>query len=78
VTLAVRPEAWRVEPAAEMGPTLAGRLSKRAYLGSFLELTFETELGDIFVVCGDVDRTWQVGDTLGLALAGQGVSVVGR
>ena len=78
VTLAVRPEAWRVEPAAEMGPTLAGRLSKRAYLGSFLELTFETELGEIFVVCADVDRTWQVGDTLGLALAGQGVSVVGR
>jgi iron(III) transport system ATP-binding protein len=78
VTLAIRPEAWRVEAAAATAPTLAGRLVKRAYLGSFLELTFETELGEIFVVCADVDRTWQVGDMLGLALADHGVSVVGR
>jgi iron(III) transport system ATP-binding protein len=78
VTLAIRPEAWRVEPGAAAGPVLPGRLAKRAYLGSFLELTFETELGEIFVVCPEVEQPWQVGDTLGLALAGRGVSVVGR
>ena len=78
VKLAIRPEAWQVETAAAAQPALPARLSKRAYLGSFLELTFDTELGEIFVVCPDVDRAWQVGDTLGLALAGHGVSVVGR
>ena len=78
VKLAIRPEAWQVEATAGARPTLPGRLAKRAYLGSFLELTFETELGEIFVVCPDVDQGWQVGDTLALALAGHGVSVVGR
>ena len=78
VTLAVRPEAWCVEPGPAAGPALPGRLVKRAYLGSFLELTFETALGEIFVVCPEIERGWQVGDTLELALAGRGVSVVGR
>ena len=77
VQLAIRPEAWRVDQAAPAGATLAGRLVKRAYLGSFLELSFETELGEIFAVCADVDRSWAVGDTLGLTLADHGVSVVG-
>jgi iron(III) transport system ATP-binding protein len=80
VKLAVRPEAWRVDavgvPAA--GPHLPGRLAKRAYLGGSLELTFETALGEIFVVSPAVEQGWQVGDELALTLAGRGVSVLGR
>ncbi|MFO1293981.1 MAG: ABC transporter ATP-binding protein [Rubrivivax sp.] len=74
VKLAVRPEAWQV--AASEAGTLAGTLVKMAYLGSFLELTVATELGEIFVVSPDVERRWQPGDALALTLAGRNVSVV--
>lgn len=74
VKVAVRPEAWVVTAA---GPgALPGTLVKMAYLGSFLELTVATELGEIFVVCPDVERRWRPGDTLGLALTERSVSVV--
>ncbi len=74
VKVAVRPEAWQV---VESGvATLAGRLVKQAYLGSFHELTVATELGEIFVVSPDVTRQWQVGQPLALNLASNGVSVV--
>ncbi|MBL8289045.1 MAG: ABC transporter ATP-binding protein [Rubrivivax sp.] len=74
VKVAVRPEAWQVVPAG--AGTLAGRLVKHAYLGSFIELTVATELGEIFVVSPDVQRRWQAGDTLGLRLADGSFSVV--
>ena len=78
VTLAVRPEAWQIDAVPDGGTSLAGRLLRRAYLGSFLELSFETALGEIFVVCADVRPGWQPGDTLALSLAGHGVSVLRR
>jgi iron(III) transport system ATP-binding protein len=78
VTLAVRPEAWRIDAVPDGGTPLAGRLLRRAYLGSSLELSFETALGEIFVVCADVRAGWQPGDTLALSLAGHGVSVLRR
>ena len=74
VKLAVRPEAWHV--ATPGSGTLAGTLVKMAYLGSFLELTVATELGEIFVVSPDVERRWQPGDALALVLSGRNVSVV--
>jgi iron(III) transport system ATP-binding protein len=74
VKVAVRPEAWQVgEPGAG---TLDGTLAKLAYLGGHLELSIGTELGEIFVVSPEVDRPWQVGDRVGLRLAGHSVSVV--
>ena len=78
VRLAIRPEAWTVRDGVPANDCLAGRLVKRAYLGSFLELSFETELGEIFVISAEVDQPWQEGQTLGLALAGHGVSIVGH
>jgi len=74
VKIAVRPEAWQAGPPQP--GALAGRLLKRAYLGSFLELTVSTELGEIFVVSPDVERRWQPGDALALVLSGRNVSVV--
>jgi iron(III) transport system ATP-binding protein len=47
-----------------------------AYLGSFLELTVDTPLGEVFVVSPEVDQPWQVGEDLYLRLAQHGVSVV--
>ena len=55
---------------------LEGRLGKRAYLGNVMELSVDTALGEIFVVSPDVQRDWQLGETLGLRLSERGLSVV--
>ena len=85
VRVAVRPEAWQVaalagsraatasQPPEEVLP---GTLRKMAYLGSFLELTVDTPLGEVFVVSPEVDQPWQLGDALLLRLGSHGVSVV--
>jgi iron(III) transport system ATP-binding protein len=79
VKVAVRPEAWQVQ-ATEAGSaapgSVTGRLLKHAYLGSFVELTVATELGEIFVVSPDVQRVWTAGETLALRLGERAVSVV--
>jgi iron(III) transport system ATP-binding protein len=74
VKVAVRPEAWRVSSPGTAG--LAGKVAKHAYLGSFQELTVDTELGSIFVVCTDAARRWRVGEGVTLQLPARGVSVV--
>ena len=51
VKVAVRPEAWQIGPP---GIGLPARLRKAAYLGSFYEYAFDTELGPVFVVSADV------------------------
>ncbi len=74
VKLAVRPEAWSVRAHGEA--PLAARLAKVAYLGAVVELSFETELGAIFVVSDRVDRAWTPGDAAALALGARGVAVL--
>jgi iron(III) transport system ATP-binding protein len=74
VKVAVRPEAWQVVPAGT--GELAATVAKSAYLGSQHEYTFDTVLGPIFVVSPDLTRVWRPGDTVGLRLAGHGLSVV--
>jgi iron(III) transport system ATP-binding protein len=76
ITAAIRPEAWTV--VSPEGAQLTGILRKKAYLGSTLELTFETELGSLFVVTTDHLQDWDTGASVGLSLSGRGVSVVAR
>jgi iron(III) transport system ATP-binding protein len=77
VKVAVRPEAWALRPSDSQEPgTLAGRVAKCAYLGSVLEVTLATELGDIFVVSPEVERAWKPGDAARLKLLDHGISVV--
>ena len=86
VKVAVRPEAWRLKAAGgeELSAALSGAqpatlpatVRKCAYLGSFLELTLDTELGSIFVVSPDVEHHWAPGDAASLSLSPQGLSVV--
>ena len=86
VKVAVRPEAWSIAApegstaksasAVGTGGSLAGTVVKCAYLGSFLEVTLDTELGAIFVVSPDVERAWAVGDRAVLRLGQHGLSVV--
>ena len=72
VKVAIRPEAWQIQ--REGG--LAARLVKRAYLGNAHEYTFETGLGPLFVLSADAGPVLELGESVGLALAGRGVSVV--
>jgi iron(III) transport system ATP-binding protein len=73
VKVAVRPEAWHIHA---VGSGIAARLAKSAYLGSFYEYTFDTELGSIFVVSPDLVHVLSLGADVGLSLADHGVSVV--
>ena len=80
VRAAVRPEAWLVgrELAGGEQPqqVLRGLLKQCAYLGSFMELIFETELGPVFVVSPEVGRDWRIGQVLALSLPGRSIAAV--
>ena len=73
VQVAVRPEAWLVD---RHGAGVAAKLVKAAYLGSFYEYSFDTELGRVFVVSPDLSDVLQLDDVVSLNLAQHGVSVV--
>ena len=74
VKVAIRPEAWTLDAPGQAA--LPGTVAKHAYLGSFQELTVDTALGPIFVMSADVQRHWQVGDSVTLRLPERGVCVV--
>lgn len=76
VKAAIRPEAWTIAPQGATG--LAGSITKFAYLGSFHELTVDTELGPIFVISSDMNRAWALNDRVTLGLTDWGVSVVAK
>ena len=77
---AVRPEAWLVGRELSDGEILpdllSATLTQWSYLGSFVELSFDTVLGAVFVVSPEVARDWQVGQVLALGLPVSGVTVV--
>ena len=72
VKVAVRPEAWRIGD----GEGLPATLRKVAYLGSYFEYSFDTPLGPVFVVSGDLSRPLAAGARTSLGLGEHGVSVV--
>ena len=73
IKVAVRPEAWQIQ---RNGAGMAAKLVKLAYLGSFFEYSFDTELGKIFVVSPDLTDVLPLGAEVKLSLASHGVSVV--
>jgi iron(III) transport system ATP-binding protein len=73
VKVAVRPEAWQIHAP---GSGMVAKLAKSAYLGSFYEYTFDSELGSIFVVSPDLVNVLAVGADVSLSLGSHGVSVV--
>ena len=73
IKVAVRPEAWQIH---RTGDGMAAKLVKSAYLGSFFEYSFESELGKIFVVSPDLTDVLPLGVEVKLSLASHGVSVV--
>jgi iron(III) transport system ATP-binding protein len=77
VKVAVRPEAWQIHAdGCALGVGLDAKLLKSAYLGSYFEYTFETALGNVFVVSPELTCVLALGTQVQLTLADHGVSVV--
>jgi len=75
-SLAVRPGAITVEEGRGTG--LAGRILHSAYLGDHVEYEVETEVGTLFVVDHDVDRTLSPGSDATLGFKARGIALINR
>jgi iron(III) transport system ATP-binding protein len=76
VKIAVRPESLRLSPAAPAGAALEGRIAKAAYLGTHMEYTVSTPVGDLFVVDRTVVRPTSTGTLGWITFEDHGVTVV--
>jgi iron(III) transport system ATP-binding protein len=75
VKVAIRPEAIRIARNGAAGAFVADVL-KATYLGSHMEYTLATPLGEVFVVDPDIDRPAEAGDRVTVDLARRGVTLV--
>ena len=73
---AVRPQRLTLHRAAPVTPSIAGTLSKTAYLGTHLEHNVLTEFGDMLVIDNDVDRDLKTGETVYVGLDSRAGAVV--
>ncbi len=76
IKVAVRPESWVLSTGAAAGPALAGTVAKAAYVGTHMEYSVATAVGELFVVDRAVSRPIAVGAAVSLGLADHGVTVV--
>ena len=76
VKIAVRPESIRLSAAPPAGPALEGRIAKAAYLGTHMEYTVSTPVGELFVVDRMVTRPTPAGATVWVAFEDHGITVV--
>ena len=75
--VAIRPESVLLSQARAAAPgTFPGIVAKAAYLGTHMEYTVKSELGDLFVVDRDVTRPLAVATGVALRLADHGVTVI--
>jgi iron(III) transport system ATP-binding protein len=78
VDVAIRPEAVRLRPDRGDGAALTGTILKGAYLGSHMEYTVGSVIGDLFVVDPGVATPLAVGTKVAISFADHGVTVVRR
>ncbi|MFZ2101407.1 MAG: ABC transporter ATP-binding protein, partial [Oricola sp.] len=75
VKVAIRPEAIRIAQNGSDG-ILKADVVKATYLGSHMEYTLATPLGDLFAIDRDIDRPARAGDQVVLDFARRGVTLV--
>ena len=75
VKVAIRPESVVLEPARP-GAGIPGTVAKAVYLGSHMEYTVETALGELFVIQHRTDAPMPRGVEVSVILTGRGVSLV--
>jgi iron(III) transport system ATP-binding protein len=76
VKLAIRPESLRLAGSRPDFPALPGRVLKASYLGTHMEYTLKTEVGELFVVDRGVVRPLAADADAWLGFAEHGVTVV--
>ena len=74
VRVAIRPESIVLENGNDS--PLRGTVGKAAYLGTHMEYTVATPVGQLFVVDRDVSRPIAAGTEVSITLAGHGVALV--
>ena len=74
--VAVRPAAMQLRAAAANDP-LVGRVLHAAFLGTEMQYTVESPLGELFVRQTDVRQPLAVGSAVGMAFADHGLCIVG-
>ena len=78
VDVAIRPEAVWLRPADGTDAPLTGTILKAAYLGSHMEYTVGSVIGELFVVDSGVATPLTVGAKVSIGFTSHGVTVVGR
>jgi len=73
--LAIRPESIKISEAVG-NVKLSGRVSKAAYLGSHLEYTVFSDLGELFVIDHDLSAPVAQGESVSITLSDRGVNLV--
>jgi len=76
VDVAIRPEAILIAHGTPEVGALRGTVSQAAYLGSRMEYSIASELGDLFVTSPAVDAPLAPGTTVALTLAGHGITLI--
>jgi len=76
VDVAIRPEAILISRGDVEDGVLRGTVSQAAYLGSRMEYSIASELGELFVTSPAVDAPLAPGATVGLTLAAHGITLI--
>ncbi len=72
---AIRPEALLLSPQTT-GDGMAGCVLKATYLGSYIEYTVDSPLGELFVIDSRISQAIPAGTAVSIRLADQGVTLI--
>jgi iron(III) transport system ATP-binding protein len=76
VDIAIRPEALLIGIASEATAGIRGTVTQVAYLGSRMEYSIGTEIGDLFVTSPVASRPLTAGAAVTLTLADHGITLI--
>jgi iron(III) transport system ATP-binding protein len=74
--VAIRPESLLLSPERSNRPSIEGEIAKAAYLGTHMEYTVATSLGELFIVDRAVMRPLKPKTGVWIGLADHGITVV--
>jgi iron(III) transport system ATP-binding protein len=74
--VAIRPESLQISDKDAAG-SIEAEVVKATYLGSHMEYTLDTEVGELFVVEPDISNAISIGSTISVRLRNHGIALVG-
>ena len=73
--VAIRPESLQISDKDEPG-SIEAEVVKATYLGSHMEYTLDTAVGELFVVEPDISNAISIGSTISVRLRNHGIALV--